>query len=176
MRTGDDTTVRGVDCSNRQFVGQQRLQFVLRQGHRHHVTAGQALHQPAANRQQRQCVFERKDAGETGRHEFADAVTDHFCRAHAPGDPQLGECVFDDKNCQLGNERLPDVLGGLFSGVRIREHHFANVRLQPGFQQLGALVDRIAKHRFAVVKLSPHVRALRTLAGKHEGDGPVMAA
>ena len=94
---------RPVDRSEREAIGQERDQLVLRQADREHGASRLLTHEPASRGDDGQCVLERQHAGETRSDVLADAMADHRCRAHAPRNPELGEGVLDREQSGLGN-------------------------------------------------------------------------
>ena len=175
LRPRGDAERRRIERGDRQLRRQQRAQFLLGQPDRQHGAAGQLLHEAAAQHDQRQRVFEGHDSRQHRGDEFADAVSDHGARLDAETHPQLRQRVLDGEDGRLGHRGRGQPPRRL-RRVRVGVDEGAQVRAERRGAQFGAAVEMAAEHPVLRVQIARHVRVLRALAGKHEGDAGIGAA
>ena len=165
-RAGDDAHRGIVDGGERKFLGQRDFGGGKRHGQ--HRSLGQIVDHPSTRSDDRERIFERKDAGDAGADVFANTVAGHGSGLNAKRSPPLGERVFDREERGLCEPRLIQTIrtGILFGIRRIKRRN--QIDAQRLAQMLRAKIESFAENRFVLIELATHVHVLRALAGKQK--------
>ena len=166
----DDGQLGRVERGDVEALIEERIERIFGGANREHRARREFADQTPALGYECQRVFERKDTGEAGGDEFADAVPDHRGRFDAVAAQELGQRVFDREQ-----GRLRDLGRGDRARVVAVEDR-AQVGADRRREQVGATIDRGAKLRNAEVEVASHAGVLRALSGEHEGDGRYLIA
>jgi hypothetical protein len=167
-RSRSNACTRRVDCSKRNRFRKQRLSLLGRTHDREHRAGGHALDQPTTFRDGAQRVFKRKDLGEAGGDEFADAVTERHSRAYAKAHPQLRQGVRHREDRRLRILGIAQQLLSFVDLVALRMQQRPQIQTDMFAQNFGTLVELAAEDRLFLVKLPTHVDVLGPLTGKHK--------
>ena len=179
VASSSSTSASGPDATHRSAaltaamlspVGQQRAQLVLGQRHADHRPLRQRLEQAPAQRDERQAVLHRHDAGQAGGGVLAGAVADHRRRRDAPRLEQAAHRHLGGEQRRAGRSTAPP--GARVASSRSPSGYSAASRSTPpaARRRVGAVVDDGPVDGLLVVQLATHAGVLRAAARHHEHD------
>src|ERR1700735_1712804 len=116
-----------------------------------HRAERKIVHQTSAEGRDRECVFERKDSGETCGHVFTDAMAHHCCGLDAKRHPPTCKGVLDREEGGLGEPCLIQPLGRsillLFRWIQ----RLTQIEPEGLHELLSAEVESLTKDRLVLI-------------------------